>query len=76
MPGVITIPAETPEEAEKILKEMAKDMLNVQIIHIVDAEQLPKFEQDVMAMQNVHDAAVEDELMEYPAGANLPIKPN
>lgn len=62
MPGIITLAADTPEEAEALLREMSKDMKDVKIIEILDAADMPSFQESAEAMAKAVDA----ELAAYP----------
>lgn len=63
MPGMISIPAENPEDAKAKLFEMAKDMRDVTVVEVIDSEQAKDFAKDV-ALQYAFD--VDDELADYP----------
>lgn len=56
-PGVISIPAESAEEAKKVLLEMAKNMRNVTIVDIIDAAEVPQLQEMIERARN---SAVED----------------
>lgn len=58
-PGVITVPADSPEEAKDLLLKMAKDMVNVEVHEIVDSKDIPDF-QKAIANKMIADQQVAD----------------
>lgn len=63
-PGVITIPAPTPEEAEQALRKMLEGFSNVQIMQVTDLEEIPflkkMFEQQQQQTSSIIDIDPED----------------
>ena len=62
MPGIITLAADDEDSAKKLLLEMSKDMRDVKILEIIDAAQIPSFQESAQMMAK----AVDDELSAYP----------
>ncbi len=78
-PGVITIPAETPEDATAKLNEMLVGYTNVKIMQVVDLEEVP-FMQLMFNRQQEQAESMEEDMSDDEAEYSAEIvefkKPN